>query len=155
MPTLISAASLLALGEGVAQRIATDADPALGIVWATGDYPADVRTPITLARMWPNPDRAIVLSPRRLTADSTLADTEYALQARFRAEPGDVAGLWALIDAVSGLLLGRWPTVLPNGLPIRSVTYAGGTPLPLDGNDRPEHSDNYVFGVSEDRARPF
>jgi hypothetical protein len=147
--------TLRALFDGVAQRLAADADPVLNIAWqASSKYAAGVRGIYPGPKLPTDPDEVIVLSPRQLTADPTLADSEYALNARFRGTP-DPHTVWSLASAMRDVFLGRWSTVLPGGLVVRNVTFAGGTPLPPDDHQRAGWSDNYVFAVGEHRAQPF
>lgn len=147
--------TLRALFEGVAQRFAADADPVLNIAWqASGKYTAGQRGIYPGPRLPAEPDELILLSPRLLTADPTLSDSEYALQARFRGTV-DPHTVWALASAMRDIFLGRFPTVLPGDLRVGTVTFGGGTPLPPDKHDRAGWSDNYVFGVGEHRAQPF
>lgn len=146
--------TLRALAEGVAQRLADEADPVLNIAWqASGKYTTGQRG-IYLKKIPVDPDEIISLSPRQLAADPTLADSVYALQVRFRGTK-DPRTVWAMVSAVRDVLLGRWPTVLPGDLPVSRVEFAGGTPLPADAADRETWSDNYTFFLGEHRAQPF
>jgi hypothetical protein len=104
--------TLRALFDGVAQRLAADADPVLNIAWqASSKYAAGVRGIYPGPKLPTDPDEVIVLSPRQLTADPTLADSEYALNARFRGTP-DPHTVWSLASAMRDVFLGRWSTVI-------------------------------------------
>lgn len=143
-----------ALGEGAALLLAADCDPALGVAWDPEAGYTDGQVGIWLAVIPTRPDRMISLSPRQVTADPTLAESLYGLQVRVRGTR-DPRVVWALRDGIRDVLLGRWPTVLPSGLQVRTVDFAGGTSLGQDDANRFQWSDNYVFGVGEHRARPF
>jgi hypothetical protein len=146
--------TLRALAEGVAQRIAANADPLLNITWqATGKYTTGQRG-IYLGKIPTDPDEIIALFPRQLTADPMLAESEYGLQVRMRSTPNDPRTVWTLVSAVRDVLLGVWPTTLPGGLYVRTVTYGGGTSLGLDDRNRTEWSENFLLAVGEHRARP-
>jgi hypothetical protein len=146
--------TLQALAEGVAQQLAALADSAQHITWqSSGSYAAGT-VGIYMASVPTTPDKIVTLSPRELTAHPTLVDAEYALQIRTRGTP-DPRVVWALRDACRDVILGRWPTTLPNGLEIRSVDYAGGGAIGQDASLRWMWSDNFTYQLGEHRARPF
>lgn len=146
--------TLQALAEGVAEQLAQLADPALAVAWQpSGVYTAD-HIGIYLTAVPTSPDRIIVLSPRQITADPTLADSIYGLQTRYRGTQ-DPRVVWAVRDAVRDVIAGRWPTVLPNGLHVQAVDFAGGGSLGYDDSSRLEYADNWTYRLGEHRARPF
>lgn len=146
--------TLQALAEGVAEQLAADADEALAVTWQADGVYTSGHLGIYLAAVPTSPDRIIVLSPRQLTADPTLADAVYGLQTRFRGTQ-DPRVVWAIRDAVRDVIAGRWPTVLPNGLPIQCVDYSGGGSLGMDSSSRWEWADNWTYRLGEHRAQPF
>lgn len=154
MTTTFVPATLQTYAEGVAAQIATLADSALNIAWIpTGSY-GTAQVGIYMATVPSKPDKVIVLSPRQLAADPTLTDATYALQVRLRGT-ADPRVVWSLRDAVKAVILGRWPTTLPNGLEVRSVEYNGGTTLGQDASQRIEWSENFIHHVGDQRARPY
>ncbi|HMC70986.1 MAG TPA: hypothetical protein VKJ07_17650, partial [Mycobacteriales bacterium] len=55
--------------------------------------------------------------------------------------------VYALDDAVFDVLAGRWPTSLPNGLHVVTLTRTSTTSLGLDENQRWSHVSNYTAEV--------
>lgn len=137
------------LRQGIAQLLA-DQDVCS---WSADDaVDAEAALPPVFDTQYPDaPDVAAALSTYYVGGDDpTLAGTWLQLQVRTRGHrdgPMDAAD--DLDDAIGQVLLGRWPTTLPNGVRISFLTRTSGTPIGRDAAGRFERTTNWRIRVHD------
>jgi len=129
---------LTQLTEGFAQLLANEDT---GFSWQADGVYADGETGIYVEVVPPDPDRVVVLTVTLLTADPTLANSAFNLQARTRASR-DPREVYTMDDSIQDQLLGRYPITLANGVRVTTLKYVGGGSLGVDDNQRSQRSSN-------------
>lgn len=118
----------------------------VGIRWLAPDAgaydPSD--TGIGLGAFPTLTDRAVALSTYALTDDPVYGDSTVGLQVLTRSAGTDPRDVWALDNAISDALLGRWDFDLPTGIHIVQLTPGPRTELPRDQSQRWIRTASYV-----------
>jgi hypothetical protein len=130
---------------GVAQLLAVETDPTLGIDWEpTGAYAAG-KTGIYVEVVPATPDRIVTLATYDLGDDAMYADSLVGLQIRTRAgqDPRDVLDL---DEACSAVLNGRWPDTM-GGIQVQTITRTSGVMLGQDDNLRWSRTSNFTCSL--------
>lgn len=142
--------------EGFAQLLAA---ASIGLTYAD-EYTPD-QTGIGLMT-WPlglpgaDLDNAVALAPYPLVEDPTLGITTLGLQIRSRAAGRDPRAVWAIDDAIAGVLLGRYPLTLPTGVRINTLVKAGSPgSTGVDDSQRWTWLSNYVCSAMHPTAHRF
>jgi hypothetical protein len=90
---------------------------------------------------------ATALTVVPLTADPTLAQSEFRLSFLMRSTSDDVRDLWALESALSNGLLGQYPITLSTGVQLSTLTFRTSGAFMQDDGNRWLGTTDYVASV--------
>lgn len=145
-PAVVTSPSFLGdFAEGFAQLLAGGG---LGLSYADTYAPTDIG--IGLMAFPPPPfatDNAVAIAPYPLTDNPTQNMSEVGLQIMSRAAGEDPRAVWAIDDAISNFLLGRYPLTLPTGLRVVTLQRTSSGSLGQDDNKRWIWTSNYPCNV--------
>jgi hypothetical protein len=129
--------------DGIATWLAANG---YGTYSASGAYPDDVDTPIEFKVMRDTPDRAIVLTAYRISAQPGFSLDRYRLQVRTRGVRDDALDVDELAGPIAGFLHGATYLAF-GGCVIDQILHYSSIPMGPDDTGRHERSDNFDLDV--------
>ena len=133
--------------DGFAALLAAECASGQHVTWHPDGtpYAADA-TGVYRKKLPTDPDRAVALTLYDLGDDATYADSTVGLQIMTRGTRGLPADVDDLDEALSAVLVGRWPMTV-GGVHVQTLARTSGVSLGQDDNLRWTRTSNFTCGV--------